>query len=120
MPREIELFNAIIHNKPAGMDKHFNMAAIHNKLLKLGNKNCRFCLSLLYKIFRCCTGNFEGLTSDAIWERVEKYFDLQRADSIENALKLKYQDRIEFSLPSKEFGKAMAEMQRKCETRTNR
>jgi hypothetical protein len=36
MPREIELFNAIIHNKPAGMDKHFNMAAIHNKLLKLG------------------------------------------------------------------------------------
>ncbi len=58
-------------------------------------------------------GNFDGLTSDAIWERVEKYFDLQRADSIENALKMKYQDRIEFSLPSKEFGKAMAEMQKK-------
>ena len=86
---ELKLFKAALKFKPAGVIKHFNMALIHNELVKSGMKD---------------------VTPTLIWEQLNLMYNLEAADKIEkSSLNLEHSE-IEFSLPKKEFHDVMSEM----------
>jgi MRG-binding protein len=89
---ELKLFRASLKFKPAGIIKHFNMALIHNELVKNGMRD---------------------VTTAAIWEHLEQLYNLEVANQIENSVP--YLDETagsEFKLPKKEFQAAMNEMKK--------
>ena len=88
---ELKLFKAALKFKPAGVIKHFNMALIHNELVKSGMKD---------------------ITPSAIWDQLSVIYNLEAADKVEkSSLNLEHSE-VEFSLPKKDFNDVMSEMKK--------
>ena len=88
---ELKLFKAALKFKPAGVIKHFNMALIHNELVK---------------------GGMKDITPSAIWDQLNLIYNLEAADKLEkSSLNLEHSE-VEFSLPKKDFHDVMSEMKK--------
>ena len=88
---ELKLFKAALKFKPAGVIKHFNMALIHNELVK---------------------GGMKEITPSAIWDQLNLIYNLEAADKLEkSSLNLEHSE-VEFSLPKKDFNDVMSEMKK--------
>ena len=62
--------------------------------------------------FSFFTEKFRNLTCQHIWDHLDKFFDLEKADVIEKSF-FNFEDNqkeMEFFLPVREFADAMAEM----------
>ncbi|CAL4085092.1 unnamed protein product, partial [Meganyctiphanes norvegica] len=83
---EIQLFYAMMGHKPVGINKHFQMMMIHEKLSSsLGVE----------------------LPSSAIWKKLETLYDLNALDD-SNILPFP-NDRVDFTLPKREFSDILDE-----------
>ena len=112
---EVALFQAILcgsgGRKPAGISKHFQMAAIHDQLSK-GNKlvvvseTNSFLGILLYIV-----SGMKDLTTNSIWAHLEGLYDLEAIDELENESRNPDEKEFtEFTLPKKEFLAVISEM----------
>ena len=86
---ELKLFKAALKFKPAGLMKHFNMALIHNELVKSGLKD---------------------VSPAEIWNHLSLMFNLEEADRLEKTASNLDDGETEFVLPKKEFQDVIAEM----------
>ena len=86
---ELKLFKAALKFKPAGVIRHFNMALIHNELVKSGMKD---------------------VTPAMIWEQLGRLYNLEAVDKIEKRAPLNLESsEAEFSLPKKDFYDLMSD-----------
>ena len=86
---ELKLFKAALKFKPAGVIRHFNMALIHNELVKSGMKD---------------------VTPAMIWEHLGLLYNLEAVDKIEKRAPLNLESsEAEFSLPKKDFYDLMSD-----------
>jgi len=78
---ELALFQSMITHKPAGINKHFSMAVVSEKL-----------------------GSEFGsdVTSDAIWNKLKTMFDLTAVDDREEVIPFPLEEK-EFCLPRRDF-----------------
>ena len=73
---EIRLFKWMTLFKPAGVHKHFHMVC----LLERMNKPEQYPIKLL----QSDKGESKVFSAKDIWERLQKYYDLEKADAVEN------------------------------------
>merc|ERR1712066_1201973 len=88
---ESALFQALISHKPAGINKHFAMALVSDKL--------------------CSQFDSEQITSDEIWSKLRQMFDLNAVDDREEVIPFTLEEK-EFSLPRRDFNSLILEKQR--------
>jgi len=89
---ELKLFKAALKFKPAGVIKHFNMALIHNELVKSGMKD---------------------ITPAMIWEQLGLLYNLEAVDKIEKRAPLNLESsEAEFCLPKKDFLDLMSDVRK--------
>jgi len=89
---ELKLFKAALKYKPAGVIRHFNMALIHNELVKSGMKD---------------------VTPGMIWDQLSLLFNLEAVDNIEKRAPLNLESsEAEFSLPKKDFHDLMSDVKK--------
>merc|ERR1712133_216897 len=87
---ELALFQAMISHKPAGINKHFSMAVVSEKL----------------------SSQFGGdITSDLVWGKLRTMFDLTAVDDREEVIPFTLEER-EFSLPRRDFNNLIVEKQK--------
>ena len=90
VPSELALFQALIYNKPAGINKHFSMALVTEKLAsQLGPR----------------------ITSEVIWAKLRTMFDLAAVDDREEVIPFPLEEK-EFCFPRKEYGGLIADKQK--------
>jgi len=75
---EIQLFQAMVGHRPVGINKHFQMLMIHNKLSE---------------------GINAEISTQEIWKKLETLYDLGALDETKNT-SLKEQATSDFNLPS--------------------
>eukprot|EP00090_Calanus_glacialis_P027367 TRINITY_DN43116_c0_g1_i1.p1 TRINITY_DN43116_c0_g1~~TRINITY_DN43116_c0_g1_i1.p1 ORF type:complete len:190 (-),score=60.48 TRINITY_DN43116_c0_g1_i1:81-650(-) len=87
---ELALFQALIIHKPAGINKHFSMALVAEKLAtQLG----------------------PDITSEAIWSKLRTMFDLAAVDDREEVIPFPLEEK-EFSFPRRDYGSLVADKQK--------
>jgi len=87
---ELALFQAMISHKPAGINKHFSMSVVSEKL----------------------SGQFGGeICSDMIWSKLRTMFDLTAVDDREEVIPFNLEEK-EFSLPRRDFSSLIIEKQK--------
>ena len=87
---EMALFQALVVHKPAGINKHFSMALVSEKLSsQLG----------------------QDITSEAIWAKLRTMFDLAAVDDREEAIPFPLEEK-EFSLPRRDYSSLITEKQK--------
>ena len=90
VPSELALFQALIYNKPAGINKHFSMALVTEKLSsQLG----------------------PSITSEVIWAKLRTMFDLAAVDDWEEVIPFPLEEKV-FCFPRKEYGGLIADKQK--------
>ena len=87
---EMALFQALVVHKPAGINKHFSMALVSEKLSsQLG----------------------QDITSEAIWAKLRTMFDLAAVDDREEVIPFPLEEK-EFSLPRRDYSSLITEKQK--------
>ena len=89
--RELELMHTMIRHKPAGISKHFQMAAILHKL--------------------SANPDFKNIKSSSVWKHLDTLYDMKAVDEVETAAN-EQEEQSEFTLPLKDFHPALTEMKR--------
>lgn len=86
---ELHLLQVLVHHKPAGINKHFQMVIIQDKLSTL----------------------IPGITCQHIWGKLRTMYDLAAVDDREEHIPFNLEKK-EFSLPRREFSGIMRELQK--------
>jgi len=86
---ELHLLQVLVHHKPAGINKHFQMVIIQDKLSQL----------------------IPGITCQHIWSKLRTMYDLAAVDDREEHIPFNLEKK-EFSLPRREFSGIMRELQK--------
>ena len=87
---ELALFQSLVIHKPAGINKHFSMALVSEKLSsQLG----------------------QDITSEAIWAKLRTMFDLAAVDDREEVIPFPLEEK-EFSLPRRDYSSLITEKQK--------
>jgi len=86
---ELHLLQVLVNHKPAGINKHFQMVIIQDKLSSL----------------------IPGITCQHIWSKLRTMYDLAAVDDREEHIPFTLEKR-EFSLPRREFSGIMKEVQK--------
>lgn len=92
---ELQLLQVLINHKPAGINKHFQMAIIQDKFSSM--VGCE-------------------ITSDQIWTKLRTMYDLAAVDDREEVIPFPLEEK-EFSLPGREFSTIMTEKQKEQKDR---
>jgi hypothetical protein len=87
---ELALFEALIIHKPAGINKHFSMALVAEKLATQLGKD---------------------ITSEVIWSKLRTMFDLAAVDDREEVIPFPLEEK-EFSFPRRDYGSLVADKQK--------
>jgi len=91
---ELHLLQVLVNHKPAGINKHFQMVIIQDKLSRL----------------------IPGITCQHIWSKLRTMYDLAAVDDREEHIPFTLEKK-EFSLPKREFNGIMKEVQKEQKDR---
>lgn len=91
--RELELFEALLFHKPAGLAKHFQMALVVSRLQQSS------------------AVDMKGVSAGAVWRHLDTLYNMTAANQVERPAELSHRaEAEEFSLPVRDFHSAIADM----------
>ena len=91
--RELELFEALLFHKPAGLAKHFQMALVVSRLQQSS------------------AVDMKGVSAGAVWRHLDTLYNMTAANQVERPAELSNRaEAEEFSLPVRDFHSAIADM----------